>query len=414
LKTAFFIARRYLVAKKSRQIINVISAISAIGIALGTMALVVVLSVYNGFDNLVKNMYNAFDPDLIVKSSEGKTMPGIQDLGDVFQDPRIDALCPVIEETVFLQYRNQQAVARMKGVDSVFMEESPLQDYLTHGRFSVRYGELEEAVVGRGLARNLGLNVAFIDPLWMYYPKRDAVFSPLNPMASLSQEKLFPSGIFSVEQRYDSDHLLVSLETARKLLDYGDRLSHIEIRINEQRSEKSLSRDLKEKLGDRYTVLTRYQQNETLYKMMTTEKIIIFVLLGFILLIISCNVLSSLSMLILEKKEDIAVLGSMGARPRLIRQIFITEGWLISIMGWAAGMIAGLLLCFIQSHFGLIALPGSFMVTDYPVAVQWSDMVLVSVVVLGIGFLAAYAPVRAVFSKAISLAYPGSSLGVSR
>jgi ABC-type lipoprotein release transport system permease subunit len=208
--------------------------------------------------------------------------------------------------------------------------------------------------------------------------------------------------------------LLVSLETARKLLDYGDRLSHIEIRINEQRSEKSLSRDLKEKLGDRYTVLTRYQQNETLYKMMTTEKIIIFVLLGFILLIISCNVLSSLSMLILEKKEDIAVLGSMGARPRLIRQIFITEGWLISIMGWAAGMIAGLLLCFIQSHFGLIALPGSFMVTDYPVAVQWSDMVLVSVVVLGIGFLAAYAPVRAVFSKAISLAYPGSSLGVSR
>jgi lipoprotein-releasing system permease protein len=414
LKTALFIARRYLVAKKSRQIINVISAISAIGIALGTMALVVILSVYNGFDNLVKGMYNAFEPDLIVKSEEGKTMPGIQDFGDMLRDPRIEAFCPVIEETVFLQYRNQQAVAMMKGVDSVFMRRSPLQDYLTHGRFSVRYGELEEAVVGRGLAGNLGLNVAFIDPLWIYYPKKDAAFSPLNPMASLTQEKLFPAGIFAVEQHYDSNHLLVSLETARKLLDYGDRLSHIEIRVKEQRSVNSLSKELKKKLGDRYAVLTRYQQNETLYKMMTTEKIIIFVLLGFILLIISCNVLSSLSMLILEKKEDIAVLGSMGARPRLIRQIFITEGWLISILGWAAGMIIGLALCFIQSHFGLIALPGSFMVTAYPVDVQWSDMVLISVVVLGIGFLAAYAPVRSVFSKAISLAYPGSSLGVSR
>jgi len=414
LKTAFFIARRYLVAKKSRQIINVISAISAIGIGLGTMALVVVLSVYNGFDNLVKGMYNAFDPDLIIRSTEGKTMPGIHDFGEIFQDSRIEALCPVIEETVFLQYRNQQAVALMKGVDSVFMKQSPLQAYLTHGRFSVRFGELEEAVVGRGLAGNLGLNVAFIDPLWIYYPKKDAVFSPLNPMASLKQEKLFPAGIFAVEQHYDSDHLLVSLETARKLLDYGDRLSHLEIRVKEPRSAKSLSKELKEHLGNGYTVLTRYQQNETLYRMMTTEKIIIFVLLGFILLIISCNVLSSLSMLILEKKEDVAVLVSMGARPSLIRQIFITEGWLISIIGWGAGMITGLLLCFVQSRFGLISLPGSFMVTAYPVDVQWSDMVLVSLVVLGIGFLAAYAPVRSVFSKAISLAYPGSSLGVSR
>ncbi len=414
MKTALFIARRYLVAKKSRQIINVISTISAIGIALGTMALVVVLSVYNGFDNLVKGMYNAFDPDLIVKSVEGKSIPGVNEFGDLSRDPRIDAFCPVIEETVFLQYRNQQAVAQMKGVDSVFLKKSPLQQYLTHGRFNVRFGELEEAVVGRGLANNLGLNVAFIDPLWVYYPKKDVVFSPLNPMASLEREKLFPAGIFAVEQHYDSDHLLVSLETARKLLDYGDKLSHVEIRVKEQRSVKSLSRDLKERLGAGYVVLTRYQQNETLYRMMTTEKIIIFVLLGFILLIISCNVLSSLSMLILEKKEDIAVLGSMGARPRLVRQIFITEGWLISILGWAAGMITGLLLCFLQSHFGLIALPGSFMVTAYPVDVQWSDMVLVSVVVLGIGFLAAYAPVRSVFSKAISLAYPGSSLGVSR
>lgn len=414
MKVAFFIAWRYLLAKKSRQIINVISAISAIGIALGTMALVVVMSVYNGFDNLVKGMYNTFDPDLIVKSVEGKTIPNLQVFGQMKEDPRMAAFCPVIEETVFLQYRNQQSVATMKGGDSIFIATSPLKNHITSGSFNVYFGQVEEAVVGRSLANDLGMNVAFVDPLWIYYPRKDAVFFPLNPMASLKREKLFPGGIFTVEQRYDASHLLIPLQTARRLLDYKDQVSHVEIRVNGKNALKSLKKDLENKLGPSYKVLTRYQQNETLYRMMTTEKIIIFVLLGFILVIISSNVLSSLSMLILEKKEDIAVLAGMGARPELIRKIFVMEGWLISILGWATGMILGLLICWIQSRFGLISLPGSFVVTDYPVDVQWVDMMLVSLTVLGIGFLAAYAPVRSVFSKAISLAYPGSSLGVSR
>jgi lipoprotein-releasing system permease protein len=414
LKLAFFIAWRYLLAKKSRQIINVISAISATGITLGTMALVVVMSVYNGFDNLVKGMYNTFDPDLVIKSAEGKTMPELQELSNLKADGRVAAFCPVIEVTVFLQYRNQQAVATMKGVDSVFIATSPLQKHLINGTFNVYFGQVEEAIVGRALANSLGMNVAFVDPLWIYYPKKDAVFSPLNPMASLTREKLFPAGIFSVEQRYDAGHILVPLETARRLLNYQERISHVEIRVHGKKNVRSLKKDLQARLGPSYTVLTRYQQNETLFRMMTTEKVIIFFLLGFILVIISSNVLSSLSMLILEKKEDIAVLASMGARPGLISRVFIMEGWLISILGWASGMIVGLFLCFIQARFGLISLPGSFMVTDYPVDVQWNDMLLVSLTVLGIGFLAAYAPVRAVFNKAISLAYPGSSLGVSR
>jgi len=414
LKLAFFIAWRYLLAKKSRQIINVISAISATGITLGTMALVVVMSVYNGFDNLVKGMYNTFDPDLVIKNTEGKTLPGIQEFSQFKTDARVTAFCPVIEETVFLQYRNQQAVATMKGVDSTFMASSPLQKHVISGTFDVYFGEVEEAVVGRTLANNLGMNVAFVDPLWIYYPKKDAVFSPLNPMASLTREKLFPAGIFSVEQRYDADHILVPLETARRLLNYEQRVSHIEIRTQGKKDARSLKKDIETSLGASYKVLTRYQLNETLYRMMTTEKVIIFFLLGFIVVIISSNVLSSLSMLILEKKEDIAVLASMGARPGLISRIFIMEGWLISVIGWASGMIAGLFLCFIQARFGLISLPGSFVVTDYPVDVQWIDMLLVSLTVLGIGFLAAYAPVRSVFNKAISLAYPGSSLGVSR
>lgn len=414
MKVAFFIAWRYLLAKKSRQVINVISAISAIGIILGTMALVVVMSVYNGFDNLVKGMYNTFDPDLIIKSVEGKTIPGLHVFEELKKDSRITAFCPVIEETVFLQYRNRHSVATMKGVDSVFIATSPLKEHITSGSFNVYFGQVEEAVVGRSLANDLGMNVAFVDPLWVYYPRKDVVFSPLNPMASLKREKLFPGGIFAVEQRYDASHLLVPLQTARRLLDYSEQVSYIEIRVDSKKALKSLKKDLENELGTSYRVLTRYQQNETLYRMMTTEKVIIFVLLGFILVIISSNILNSLSMLILEKKEDIALLASMGARPGLIRKIFIMEGWLISIWGWALGMILGLLLCWIQERFGLISLPGSFVVTDYPVDTQWTDMILVSVVVLGIGFLAAYVPVRSVFSKAISLAYPGSSLGVSR
>lgn len=414
MKLPFFIAWRYLLAKKSRQVINVISGISAVGIALGTMALVVVMSVYNGFDNLAKGMYHAFDPDLIIKSAAGKTISDLQVFDNLQLDERVAAFCPVIEETVFLQYRNQQAVATMKGVDSVFINASPLQKHLTAGTFHVYFGEVEEAVLGRGLALELGVNVAFIDPLWVYYPRHNVAFSPLNPMASLSKEKLFPAGIFAVEQHYDANHLLVPLETAARLLNYNTEISYVEIRTPGEKAMKSLAKELSLSLGPDYKVLTRYQQNETLYKMMKTEKVIIFFLLGFILVVISGNVLGSLSMLILEKKEDIAILAGMGARPSLIRRVFILEGWLISILGWMTGMLAGLALCWAQLRFGIITLPGSFVVTDYPVAIQGTDMLLITVIVLGIGFLAAYAPVRSFFNKSISLAYPGSSLGVSR
>ncbi len=404
MNLSFFIARRYLFAKKSRQVINVISWISAAGIALGTMALVVVMSVYNGFDNLVKGMYHTFDADLLVKPAEGKVFTPTAYLEDLTNDERIAASCPVIEENVFLQYRGMQSVAMLKAVDSVFMAVSPLRERTVQGRFDIYFGEIEEAVVGRNLANNLGINVAFIDPLWVYYPERDAVFSPLDPMASLKREKLFPSGIFAVEQNYDSRYLFVPLALARRLFDYSNEISYLELRVNEGVNIRRLQREISAAAGPDFKVLNRYQQNETVYKMMTTEKIVIFLLLGFIVLIISCNVLGSLSMLILEKKDDVEILESMGAKEKQIRTIFIMEGWLISILGLSTGLFLGLLLCWLQTTFGLIALPGSFMVSSYPVDVQFTDLLIISVIVLGLGFLAAYAPVRSVFSKAISAA----------
>ena len=209
-----------MLAKKTRQIINVISGISAVGIALGTMALVIVMSVYNGFDNLAKSMYHAFDPDIMIEPAVGKTLPNAYAFDYLKEDKRVTAVYPVIEEKVFLQYRSQQAVAVMKGVDSTFMATSPLQNYLTGGEFRVYFGEVKEAVLGRGLARELGVNTAFVDPLWMYYPKKDMPFSPLNPMASLQREKIFPAGVFAVEQQYDAQHVMVPIKAAADLLGY--------------------------------------------------------------------------------------------------------------------------------------------------------------------------------------------------
>lgn len=384
--------------------INVISWISAAGIALGTMALVVVMSVYNGFDNLVKGMYHTFDADLLVKPAEGKVFIQPAYFEELANDERIFACCPVIEENVFLQYRGMQSVAVLKAVDSVFMAVSPLRERTVQGKFNVYFGEVEEAVVGRNLANNLGINVAFIDPLWVYFPERDAVFSPLDPMASLKREKLFPSGIFAVEQNYDSRYLFVPLAMARRLFDYPKEISYLEIRVHEGVNTRRLQREIAAGAGPDFRVLNRYQQNETVYKMMTTEKIVIFLLLGFIVLIISCNVLGSLSMLILEKKDDVEILESMGAKEKQIRTIFITEGWLISVLGLLTGLFLGLLLCWLQTTFGLISLPGSFMVSSYPVDVQLTDLLIISVIVLGLGLLAAYVPVRSVFNKAISAA----------
>ncbi len=402
MKLALFIAWRYLFAKKSRQVINVISWISAAGIALGTMALVIVLSVYNGFDNLVLAMYRNFDSDLLIRPVAGKVFTPSPQFAAFAGDARIAAVCPVIEEDVFLQYRGQQAVATVKGVDSTFVAITPLQHQIQHGKFDVYFGELEEVVMGRGLANQLGVNVAFVDPLWIYYPEKGGAFSPLNPMGSIKREKLYPAGIFAVEQQYDSRYLFIPIATARRLFSYTDQLSYVELKLQDGVKVKPLQKQLMQQLGPDFEVLNRRQQNRTLYKMMTTEKAVIFVLLAFIVLIISCNVLGSLGMLILEKKQDVEILRSMGASAKLIKRIFLLEGWLISVLGLVAGLLLGLMVCKAQIYFGIIKLPGSFAVRFYPVDVHLTDVLLIVASVLGLGFLAAYAPVRSVFSKAVS------------
>ncbi|MCL1974420.1 MAG: ABC transporter permease [Bacteroidetes bacterium] len=391
-----FIARRYLFAKKSHNVINLISWITALGMMAGTLAFIVILSVYNGFDHLVQSLYNTFDADLVIKPATGKYIDGCDPLwDDIKGDPLVAAWCEIVEETVVIEYRNRSVTAMMKGVDSIFTTHTPLIDRTTDGAFSTHLGEIPQIVMGQGLARNLGVNIHFIDPIYLYFPSLSATFNPLNPQASLHTQKLFPSGIFAVEQNYDSQYFFIPLATARQLMEYTTEVSYIEIRLQPGASTDNIQakyRRLLEPHG--YLLQNRYQQNESLYKMMRTEKIVIYFLLLFVLLIISCNILGSMALLIIEKREDMVSLQSLGASPVAIKRIFLLEGWMITVLGSFFGLIFGLLLCFLQQRFGLISLPGNFMITAYPVLVMWNDIALVLASVLLIGYLAARASVR--------------------
>ena len=358
----------------------------------GTLAFIVILSVYNGFDQLVQSLYNTFDSDLVIVPKNGKYLNGSDPvLQQIKEDPSIAAYCEVVEETVALQYRDQPVVpAIMKGVDSNFVAHSPIVEHLVQGSFALKFGEIDQAVLGRGVAASLGINVNFLDPLYLYFPSRTATISMLNPQASLLKERLFPAGIFSVEQNYDSKYIFVPLSLARNLMEYTSEASYIELRLQPAAQLNKVQARFAALLEPyNYTLLNRYQQNETLYKMMRTEKLVITFLLLFVLLIIACNILGSIALLVMEKREDVETLKSMGASEALIKRTFLFEGSMIACFGALSGMALGLIICLLQQHFGFIRMPGNFIVTAYPVRVEWGDILMVTGLVLLIGYLAA-------------------------
>ena len=363
----------------------------------GTFAFIVILSVYNGFDNLVHTIYNTFDSDLIIKPKTGKYLDVTDPVFSLIkEDPSVAAFCEVVEEMVALQYRDQPIVqATMKGVDSIFIAHSPLVKHLTQGSFDLKFGEIDQAILGRGIAAILGVNIHFIDPLYLYFPSRTSSVNMTNPQSSLLKERLFPAGIFSVEQKYDSKYIFVPLSLARNIMEYTTEVSYIELRLQPNVQPGKMEHRFSSLLnsGD-YLLLNRYQQNETLYKMMRTEKMVITFLLLFVLLIIACNILGSIALLVMEKREDVETLKSMGASNLMIKRIFLFEGWIISIVGTLSGLLFGLILCLLQQYYGIIQMPGNFIVTAYPVKVFWGDFFTVLGSVLLIGYLASVISVR--------------------
>ena len=393
-----FIARRYLFAKKSHNVINTISAISAIGMAIGTAALIIILSVYNGFDDLVKSTLSNVEPDILVTPAKGKVfIPEGEAFERLESNPEIKDYYYILEENVFVDYDDHQGVARAKGVDEDYEKDSPLSAHMTNGEFVLHNGQVPRMVAGAGLAYKMGMNPAFLSSAVIYFPARDRNFSLANPAASIESISLRLSGIFSVNQQIDEELIILPIDQMRQLLGYEDEVSGIEIRLAEGASPKALHRTIKaiqKDLGPDFKVLDRFRQNTSLYKMMRYEKAAIFLILIFIIIIIAFNIFGSLTMLIIEKEDDIETFRSLGATGKMLRRTFTLEGWLISLLGLAAGLAIGILFALLQQRFGFIKMPGNFLVSAYPVILQWNDILFTILGVALIGYLIALLPVR--------------------
>lgn len=393
-----FIARRYLFAKKSHNVINIISAISAVGMAIGTAALIIILSIYNGFDELVKSTLSNVEPDILITPAKGKVfIPNGETFDRIRQNPLIDEYDLILQENVFVDYDGHQGIAKAKGVDRAFEEDSPLAGHITNGEFSLHKGQLPQMVVGAGLAYKMGMNPAFLASAELYFPIRDRNFSLANPAASIETVRMRPSGIFSVNQQIDDDLMIVPIEEMRKLLGYEEEVSGVEIRLAEGSTAKDIRSAIKhiqKELGPEFKVLDRFRQNTSLYKMMRYEKAAIFLILIFVIIIIALNIFGSITMLIIEKKDDIETYRSLGATDKLLRRTFTLEGWLISLLGLAAGLVVGIGFSLAQQHFGFIKMPGSFLVNAYPVILQWQDVLATIAGVALIGYIIALLPVR--------------------
>ncbi len=393
-----FIARRYLFAKKSHNVINIISAISAVGMAIGTAALIIILSIYNGFDELVKSTLSNVEPDILITPAKGKVfIPEGEAFDRIKANPMIGEYDLILQENVFVDYDGHQGIAKAKGVDSAFEAESPLAEHITNGEFSLHKGQLPQMVVGAGLAYKMGMNPAFLASAELYFPIRDRNFSLANPAASIETVRMRPSGIFSVNQQIDDDLMIVPIEQMRKLLGYEEEVSGVELRLVEGSTAKDLRsaiKDIQKELGPEFKVLDRFRQNPSLYKMMRYEKAAIFLILIFVIIIIALNIFGSITMLIIEKKDDIETYRSLGATDQMLRRTFTLEGWLISLLGLAAGLVVGIGFSLAQQHFGFIKMPGSFLVNAYPVILQWQDVLATIAGVALIGYIIALLPVR--------------------
>ncbi len=403
MKLAPFIAKRYLFAKKSHNVINIISAISAIGMAVGTAALIIILSVYNVFDSLIRTMMSNVEPDLMVTPSEGKVFIPDSDVYDwIYDQPTVKNMCCVLQEQVFISYDGKQGIAKAKGVDWIYEEESPIAGHIIDGTFKLHRGDIPLAAVGSGLAYEMGINPRFLAGIEIFFPSRTRKLSLSSPLSSIEAIKVWPSCVFAINNDVDSELMILPIDEMRELLEYEDEVSAVEIRLTDEADHDELKRLQKEismRLGPDFKVRDRFQQNESLYKMMKYEKAAIYMILIFVIIIIAFNIFGSLSMLIIEKRSDIQTLRSLGAQDGLIRNIFVLEGWMISLVGLAAGLVLGITFALLQQHFGFIKMPGSFMVQAYPVILSWTDILLTAVSVAGIGYLIALLPVASFYKR---------------
>jgi len=403
LKLAFYIARRYLVSKKSANIVNLISAISVIGVAIGTTALIVVLSAFNGIDHFIEGMLSSFDPDLKITVAQGKSFSlNDADFDSVMHLNSVAMYEPVVEGNALLRYEDRQKYAVVKGVGLNYNSFCGLDSMMMDGQFLLRKDGQNCAVTGQGVKEDLSIGFSFVSPIEVFVPRKDFK-NRINIDQSLNRGYVFPSGSFSVEQDIDSKYILVPLEFARKLFEMESRVTSLELKLKKQGDLGQVKAQVQKILGDKFVVKDRYEQHEFLYRVMRSEKWTSFLILSFILVIASFNLLGSLTMIIIDKKDDIRILESMGASKKLIRRVFLFEGWMISFSGALGGLILGIGLVWAQTNFALLKLPksGSFALAAYPVELKFVDVVATFLIVVLIGFFAAWYPVRSLAKNQI-------------
>lgn len=403
MRLPFFIARRYLFSKKSHNAINVISGVSVCGVAFATLAMVCTLSVFNGFQDLVQTMFTAFDPELKITSVTGKVFDADDDrMKNVQEMPEVEIFSKSLEDNAMVQYKGRQAMVVIKGVEDNFNQLTAIDSILYgRGELKLRDEVASYAIPGIELVSVLGTGIRFLDPLEVYAPKRGVKLNVANPSTGLRMDYLHSSGLtFAVnQQKYDDSYILTSLDFARNLFQYDTEVSSIELKLHPNADVDVVKKKISKFLGDDFLVQDRYEQQMDTYRIMEVEKLISYLFLSFILLIACFNVIGSLSMLIIDKRDDVITLRNLGADNQLIFRIFLFEGCLISFIGALVGVCGGLMLCLLQQEFGFLSLgsgdsAGAFVVDAYPVSVHFCDVMLVTITVLVVGFLSVLYPVR--------------------
>ncbi|WP_299290114.1 ABC transporter permease [uncultured Mucilaginibacter sp.] len=388
MNTSAFIARRYLFSKKSTNAINIISGISMLGVLVGSAALIIILSVFNGFETLIVSLYSSFTPELKVLPAKGKTFdPQTLHLDSLRKLPDMLSVTEVQEEKVLLRYGKSQFIGTVKGVSNDFLKNPALDSTLQVGSFTLKDGNRNLAVIGSSVQISLGINVKDqMARLQIYSPRHKQVNS-FNPLDEFVVRNIGTSGVFSVQQDFDN-MVITPISFTRDLLDEPVEISYLELNLKDGANINRIQQQLQEKFGKNYVVKNRYQQNTSLYKLLNSEKWAVFLILTFVLIIAIFNIIGSLTMLVIDKRKDIAILTSLGADKNLVQRVFFFEGMLISLVGCVVGMLLGLTFCLLQLHFGWVTMGGNIMVQPYPVTLKLNDFLLVFLTVIGISVIA--------------------------